>query len=633
MSTWTAEYDGVIKTLAEWGMSQPRRLLQSLGVDTFECLAPALPVDGEPIWAPGATVVIRRDGVAEFIGTVQRVPVFATSQIEGQRYQLANAWSDLDSLVYQQEWYLQVDPAHPEESLVGGLQSRVVLFQGINGVKLSIGAQVADVVAYAASCGVQIQLAADVAAALPITPPFDEGLDLTCGEVIRKVLRWVPDAITWWDYTTTPPTLNVGRRGALLAVDVSLQGPPLASLSIIPRHDLLAPGVVLKYERTHSLDGVIWREVVRDVYPAGADERVPGTVVATIDLEGSSVTHSSATIVTRPFAPATVEWWREREPTLRDPYIAVTRLDPNFTITDESGYEMGPALPEHDDTWMAWTNEVVKGQIAPWMLGPGKVAVSATVSTQCDTAYAPPGWDVQALRQNKHGQPLSARVTLTNLASGTYKTIESATEAEDVPVGIAQEIWAAAGTLQYEGSLTVMAEEVLATPSIGHRLNITGGRPEWASANALIQSVDDDIEAGARTVNFGPPSQLGPADLVELLRFNRQRRISIGWSSRMTGRAPAGGDTPLGEVAANHDSAMGHSGVTSLLSVAEVSDTGYKRAVEIDPQHLSTNVFEGGGGEWGARFHRLHLLMEDGQVVTADFLCQLLYTNNPEGPG
>lgn len=38
--------------------------------------------------------------------------------------------------------------------------------------------------------------------------PIDEVRDITCAEVIHKMLRWTPDAVTWFDYSTSPPTFN-----------------------------------------------------------------------------------------------------------------------------------------------------------------------------------------------------------------------------------------------------------------------------------------------------------------------------------------------------------------------------------------------------------------------------------------
>lgn len=599
MSTWTAEIAGSEKTFEAWGLGRARRRLISQGVDRFDFAAEALAFDADPVAPVDASVTIRKDGVTIFQGLVSQIPRFASGSVEGQRYVVSNAWAQLDQLVYQQNWYLQVDPEHPSESLVGGLQSRVILFQGVNGSKVSVGQQIADAIEYAASCGVAIQAAPDLVGNFPMTPPFDEGLDMMCGEVIKKALKWAPDAVTWFDYTTTPPTLHAARRAQLQAVSVSVVGAPLASLQLDPRHDLVAPSVVLKYERINTVDGISWRQVIRDVYPEGGSEKVPGTLVATIDLEGATVSHSSATIVCRPFQPASIDWWKAREATFRDWNVTVTKLSENFVLTNGDGIDMGPLYPDGSTEWEGWTNEVVKGQIAPWMLGPGKLAKTIQVQTRCDFECQKAEAVVSQTKNVVHDKPLTARVTVTNLASGTYTTQDTVIVAEDVPVGLAQQLFEAVGVLHYEGALMLVGEEIPEVVSLGQVLNLSGGRPEWTTAKALVQEVDDDIDSGTRSVRFGPPSHLGPADLIELLRFNRQRRVSMGYASRSSGQGSGSGEASLGEVTANHDSGSGSSGVPSVLSVAEFGGVDpmqnpelqdIARSVKIDPADLVTNL-------------------------------------------
>src|SRR5262249_34743621 len=57
-----------------------------------------------------------------------------------------------------------------------------------------------------------------------ITPnvdvPIDEVRDITCAEVIHKMLRWSPDAVTYFDYTTTPPTFHCLRRADMNIVNL-----------------------------------------------------------------------------------------------------------------------------------------------------------------------------------------------------------------------------------------------------------------------------------------------------------------------------------------------------------------------------------------------------------------------------
>ena len=628
MNTWTAEINGSEKSFADWGLGRAQRQFVSQGVDRFEFAAPALRFDADPVMAPNAPVTIRKNGVPVFRGQVAQVPRFASGAAEGQRYVVANAWAQLEQLVYQQNWYLQVDPEHPSESLVGGLQSRVVLFQGVNGSKVSIGQQIADVVEYAASCGVAIQVAPDLVSNFPVTPPFDEGLDMICSEVIQKALKWAPDAVTWFDYATDPPTFHAARRTQLQAVSVSAVDEPESALEIDPRYDLVAPAVVLKYERINTVDGISWRQIIRDVYPESGSEKVPGTLVATIDLEGGTVSHTSATIVCRPFLPASVDWWKAREATFRDWNVTVSKLSENFILTNEDGVEMGPLYPDGSTEWHGWTYEVVKGQVAPWMLGPGKIAKTIQVQTRCDYQCERTSAVVSQTKSVVHDKPLTARVTVTNLPSGTYTTQDTVIYAEEVPVGIAKQLYDAVGVLHYEGSLTLVGEEVPEIVGLGQLLNLTGARPEWASANALIQQVSDDIDSGTRVVRFGPPGHLGTPDLMELLRFNRQRRVSLGYASRSTGQGSGSGEASLGEVTANHDSGSGSSGVPSILSVAEFGGVDpaqnpelqdIARSIKIDPADLQ--VLSMGDGNV-AKFRRFTLMGAGGVERDLVILCQ-----------
>ena len=55
-----------------------------------------------------------------------------------------------------------------------------------------------------------------------LVPPFKEVRDITCAEVIHQMLRWSPDAVTWFDYTTSPPTFHCNVRANLATVNVDV---------------------------------------------------------------------------------------------------------------------------------------------------------------------------------------------------------------------------------------------------------------------------------------------------------------------------------------------------------------------------------------------------------------------------
>ena len=61
---------------------------------------------------------------------------------------------------------------------------------------------------------------------------------------------------------------------------------------------------------------------------------------------------------------------------------------------------------------------------------------------------------------------------------------------------------------------------------LGNALNLTGGRTEWASMAAPVQTVTESVDEGRTEIGFGPPAHLSPQDLVELLRGTRRRRAS-----------------------------------------------------------------------------------------------------------
>lgn len=44
-----------------------------------------------------------------------------------------------------------------------------------------------------------------------------------------------------------------------------------------------------------------------------------------------------------------------------------------------------------------------------------------------------------------------------------------------------------------------------------------------AAMDAVVQSIDEDVDLGTSRISFGPPQHLGPRDMLELLRVNRFR--------------------------------------------------------------------------------------------------------------
>ena len=94
---------------------------------------------------------------------------------------------------------------------------------------------------------------------------------------------------------------------------------------------------------------------------------------------------------------------------------------------------------------------------------------------------------------------------------------------EPIPYGLAGYVYRIESIPQYQGSFSVVEQEISDVCPIGNCLNLSGGLEEWTGMDACVQQVDYD-DAGRTTIIFGPAQHLGNADLVERLRVNRGPR-------------------------------------------------------------------------------------------------------------
>lgn len=101
---------------------------------------------------------------------------------------------------------------------------------------------------------------------------------------------------------------------------------------------------------------------------------------------------------------------------------------------------------------------------------------------------------------------------------------------ETAPAGLALSIYNAYKDLSFEGSLNYLAGDV-SLLYLGRTLRIVHGAPAWAAAVMDIQQAaidlfamnDDDGEYYRVELSVGPPRQLGPSDLVGLVRKGRTK--------------------------------------------------------------------------------------------------------------
>jgi hypothetical protein len=240
---WTIAYNGTEKLLADWGIAHVTRTLVSQGVDELAFSAEGSAADAAPLFPFRSTITLWRDrasgsssfsgGQQWFSGLIIQTPRAGSPESESMRYKAAGPWWYLENRVFQQAYqniFLGFAVAgDPTTAMFGqATSSHLFLNQGLSSsalVKITNGQQIIEALNWA------LKPFADAHSALPfqigdVTPsvdvPIDEVRDITCAEVIHKMLRWSPDAVAYFDHTTSPPKFNCVRRQDMTAASLDI---------------------------------------------------------------------------------------------------------------------------------------------------------------------------------------------------------------------------------------------------------------------------------------------------------------------------------------------------------------------------------------------------------------------------
>src|SRR5712692_3140605 len=559
--SWTLLYGGAEKSFADWGLSQLTRSLVSQDADKASFVADGAALDSAQQFDYGATVVIKKNGIVWFVGRVITIPRQGSGRAESLRYELAGPWYYLQQIIYQQTWISYLNNQKQASQFTSHLLLNV---NPANGQIITTGAQILAALNYAIAQGAPFQIGAVTPA---LYPALDEVRDMTCAEVIRKQLRWHPNAVTWWDYTAVDvngapsPKFNCNVLQLLPAVSFQLPTdatnaagfvPSVSEVSITPRYDLQRPSVAIKYEKKTTINNTDFLSVISDIWPITATGQELNALTATIDLQGAKITTVKASLRVDPIDETDINWWKRKFPDLALPsksalqLISTSRVIRNADGTTTALPVLG-GLP----------NAVIEGQVCTWMKSSGVFALAQQEEITGHFAYTTTDPVTSQIVSQLTDEPLTYKHATTNMPSGDYQTIASIAYGDPQPVGLAQALYNALSILQYDGGLTLTEQECSGTALVGSVLNVLGGRIEWAAMNAMIQTVSEDVDAGTTRIQFGPPAHLGPADLAELLRINRLRLRWTNFTLQNDGTLSGSSDVQLGKQTANADGTKG----------------------------------------------------------------------------
>jgi hypothetical protein len=542
MITWTLN-DSSLETL---GLTLAAGNFRVQAVSTMT-LQRACNFDATEALSYGTAAILALDGTPYFQGKVVSVPKFGSGSDEGQVIEIADAWTDLEETIYQEEW---------ATGITAVLQPRAVLGMGkIDAVwtYLTVAQQVKKILDYAISQGVNLAVG---------TIPTGERLlptevsNISCAEAVQMALKFHPDWIPWIDHSTTPPTFNVTPIGTATGAAFSVDGTgPVIDFELTARSDLLPESVRIVYETANEIDAEVYRKVYVDKYPADGPDGGPQVLTATIPLAGMSAQVQKSRIQTRtlPTSQATAKpWLKEKFPAIaavadEDLFVKVWSLE---LVTEDDEDFPPPVSPQAER--MAFTNvsqathELVRGTMEDWMrrkVGPVRVYFELA----CRPSVP------QALRDIVKTLPPAVIITGTNATTKTFKTLSHWSAAEEVPTGSAQAIYTAIhAAMPYQGSVTIAAEELPPVPYHGRVISLP---PTWPGIACPVHSVDWDVASGTARLSFGPAPHLAPADFLEMQRILRARPVTW-WSFAERDSSQIGdedGPSAHGDTVTGHD--------------------------------------------------------------------------------
>jgi len=277
------------RTLAGWGIEPATITRRSFAADLFEFTIATEDALGAPVFNYGDAITLKRDGVPVFIGKIIREQALGGgTDEEAHGYVAANAWHDLERLVYQQPHCLANGAF---SGFVETLMPLAVLGQtDLGGSYLTTTAQMQAVVNYALTKGVEL-LDGGLVGGVPFAR--EEVQSLTCAEVLRRLGALTPDAAMWVEYSTGAQVLRFGRRADLTAIGYNLTaGNAVVEWRCEKRADLVPSGVRFIFrtsevnsggDEPENADGRTYTRAT--VQEAGLPD-LPGGLIAAVEQHG-----------------------------------------------------------------------------------------------------------------------------------------------------------------------------------------------------------------------------------------------------------------------------------------------------------------------------------------------------------
>ncbi len=586
MSVWTLLYDGVEKTLADWGIAEDwsrTQTNQARGTVTFNTTEDF--DAGATQFEYGMPAIIYRDrtgvgsgGTIYFQGYFDSPKRTINGSDQNVQYELHNVWWLFESHPFQQRRNIIDHYDGTTPVLAEVLSAEVYLGEKSDlFTRQTNGEQMQEIIDWMNECFNATKRGAtggrddsqDIVQGGTIEPrvylPITRVGTILCAEAAENIFRLQPDTLIWIDDSTVPPSLNVRTLGKWDYGDspptfIDYTNLPEIVLTItaeqerqllVQRQDLRTiPGVVIYYWGIDNIDG---RQVPHqwiDKAPVDLNLYTPKISIHFVELQGGSAQYETADIVTRPIADAVsgddaakLDFWKTLDSTLLNP-----RIDPDSILIGDAEVVDANGDPVDTETY---PNALKDTSLPHWAgaLGYGSVRATVRAAQHYDQHSNDTFTNLSA---KAAGKLVNKTIRLTDAETGTLKILSSAESPELPPLGVADAVYRSANATMHAGVITFVGDQVRSDIGIGCRLTLVG--PNTTFENCVPQTITERPCSGEMEVRFGPMPPANVNFLQTLMKATRVRTLYRMDFNRATGEG-GGGDIDNGTESANDDTA------------------------------------------------------------------------------
>jgi len=544
--------DATVRTLESLAIDTASLNFRSLDADELTITISPKDVTTTMVAELGQTVTLFRNGTRFFHGHVIDNPVQITSSGQTVSIVIAGPW-----------WWLdRINLTSSKTDATGATADRMSYIFGTTSGGVNLKTAIENLMDRAIVLGAPFQRGS-VATFFDV--PRITLNQCSCAQALSELIRLVPDTMTYFDYSTTPPTMIVTRRSTATIETLTVGTSPIESISIKPLWEMKVDQVVLDYNtrdvrgRTQyaaQISGTAAPARIHKLTISGEelDTFIPNSVydsynLNTIPTSGTSLRNfivgrdSNCAEVIKRYGFTVASF-----PVSIGPYSvsgsaaakakATSILLEDGTVPQNVGgkYIVTGDAPPSWDTGYNFEKVTITGEIY-W----DRISQTYDYYTSPQNVYnALPAWwyDIgwTKLLDNVYNVTYGTTKYFHDLFCKTFSIsaylvngspstpVYKAADYSFIfpPAGLAANLKAAQDFVPYAGSIDLKEQDVGGTRYRGKVVNIANSFTAYSTMKALVSSESLDIKSGGTSIELGTPPRLDFRSFTDRIRRTPQ---------------------------------------------------------------------------------------------------------------